>query len=227
MCRFYDAYMPVFAGFSPRIQRKKAILALVPSLASRVFARKKTRKAREPSVPGSCTTSLCPRHAKPPTQLRTHLHQQASASALLSELHCLNPVITARADMVAFNKQCTRENATSFVQSITWQTRHKGCCDLEEQQPHNLLSNDEEEHWHASATATGKQPVSLEPPTPLTLLNYNILMCRQVVANKSLLQATWRAFANRFSLPPRSIYLCSPELKGSIRPVQPFCIGLR
>jgi hypothetical protein len=43
MCGFYGAYMPVFAGFSPRIRRKKAILAPIPCLASRVFARKKTR----------------------------------------------------------------------------------------------------------------------------------------------------------------------------------------
>jgi hypothetical protein len=58
MCGFYGAYMPVFAGFLPRIWRKKAILALVPSLALRVFARKKTRKTREPGMPGSRTTSL-------------------------------------------------------------------------------------------------------------------------------------------------------------------------
>jgi hypothetical protein len=71
--------------------------------------------------------------------------------------------------MVAFNEQCARENATSFVQSVTRQTRREGRCNPVERQPHDLLSDDEEERVHASATAKGKQPVSLDPPPPLII----------------------------------------------------------
>jgi hypothetical protein len=64
--------------------------------------------------------------------------------------------------MVTFNKQCARESTTSFVQSVTRQTERRARCAPVERQPHDLLSDDEEELMHASATTKGKQPVSFD-----------------------------------------------------------------
>jgi hypothetical protein len=141
----------------------RTIRSRVNRTIDNLYAEAAVQAARIEARSRSC---IRPRRAEPFTQPKTHPPQQASASAVLGKSRRLDPVATARADMVAFNDQCARENTASFVQSVTRQTERRARCDPVERQPHDLLSDDEEERAHASATAKGKQPVSLDPPPP-------------------------------------------------------------
>jgi hypothetical protein len=144
----------------------------IDNLYSEVEAAEAALQAARAEARGrSC---IRPRRAEPSTQPKTHSSQKAGASALPGKSRRLDPVATARADMVAFNKQCARENTASFVQSVTRQTERRARCDPVERQSHDLLSDDEEERTHAAASTKGKQPVSFRPPS--FFVDFNICL---------------------------------------------------
>ncbi|QRV78996.1 hypothetical protein RhiJN_07011 [Ceratobasidium sp. AG-Ba] len=71
----------------------------------------------------------------------------------------LHPTAAAEADLATFNERCARDNAPSFVESVTRQTSRaprvviSGPRDLNE-----LLSDNDEDYAHAEALKEGKQP---------------------------------------------------------------------
>ncbi|QRV79822.1 hypothetical protein RhiJN_07837 [Ceratobasidium sp. AG-Ba] len=80
----------------------------------------------------------------------------------------LHPAAAAEADLAAFNERCARNNAPSFVESVTRQTSRaprvaiSGPRDLNE-----LLSDHDEDYAHAEALQEGKQPNGGRKKKPL------------------------------------------------------------
>jgi hypothetical protein len=73
----------------------------------------------------------------------------------------VDPVGAARADMIRFNEACAREEATSFVQSVTRESERRGrCAPLSSRLLHDLLDDEEEQLARAEAFAKKKWPVS-------------------------------------------------------------------
>ncbi|KAG8685288.1 hypothetical protein FRC08_013209 [Ceratobasidium sp. 394] len=82
----------------------------------------------------------------------------------------LEPIASARADMVEFNKRCGYDNATSLVQSATRRNERKGRCTVREGEPrfqHELLPDNEEELAHDEAQRQGKHPTGGRKKKPL------------------------------------------------------------
>ncbi|QRV72595.1 hypothetical protein RhiJN_14949 [Ceratobasidium sp. AG-Ba] len=69
------------------------------------------------------------------------------------------PVAAADADLAAFNERCARDNAPSFVESVTRQTSRQARIELLEPRVRTeLLADEEEDIAHAEAVKEGKQP---------------------------------------------------------------------
>ncbi|KAJ1299594.1 hypothetical protein OPQ81_012015 [Rhizoctonia solani] len=82
----------------------------------------------------------------------------------------LDPASAARADMVEFNRAVAQGQATSFVKSITQQSKRTADCGAPKSRPlDGLLEDDEEMLVQAKALAKGKWPHTLHvcKPKPL------------------------------------------------------------
>ncbi|KAB5588160.1 hypothetical protein CTheo_8399 [Ceratobasidium theobromae] len=98
----------------------------------------------------------------PTTRPQARLAPGASSNAALAHIHGprpLDPMSTARADMIAFNEAVARGNATSLVESVTRQSNRQACREPPaSRQLNELLDDDEEMIAQAEAYAQKKWP---------------------------------------------------------------------
>ena len=74
----------------------------------------------------------------------------------------MDPVSAAHADILAFNQAVAQGEATTLVESVTWQSeRTARCAPPELRKPDDLLKDNEEMLAQAEAFAKLRWPVSL------------------------------------------------------------------